>query len=1140
MTSRPLPYLAGVLALAAVYFYAAKLGLSLATIAPQVTIVWPPTGIALAALLLFGYRWWPGVALGAFLANATTPETPLPVALGIAVGNTLEALLGAWLLRRLPGFRNSLGRVIDVLGLVALAACVSTTASATIGVTSLCLGGVRPWADFGPLWGTWWLGDAMGDVVMAPALLAWAGGPRLRWRPGKAAEATAVLLGLAGVSAAVFWADGSRAVPGYPLEYTTFPFVVWAALRFGQRGASTATLTALAVAIMGTVANRGPFAGDLAPLHLYMAVVAVTALLLGATVTERRTAERRQAMGYAVTAVLAESPALADAAPRLLRVLCDCLGWDTGAVWSVDRHAGALRCVAVWRRPQLDVAEFEAATRGRTFAPGVGLPGRVWSGGRPAWIADVARDANFPRAAVAARHGLHGAFAFPVVLGKEVVGVLEFFNRRIERPDEDLLDLLAAAGGQIGLFMERKRAEEALRQSETRLRAILDNTTAVIYVKDLQGRYLLVNRRFEALFHRTREEIQGKTDHEIFPRETADAFRANDRAVLAAMQPLQWEEVAPHDDGPHTYISVKFPLLGAAGAPYAICGISTDITERKRAEETSRFLADAGAALAALVDPDAALRKVARLAAPSFAAWCFVDLAQPDGSLRRVAAAYADPSRAGLAEELGRRYPPDPAAPRGAYAVLRTGKPDLISEITDGHLAQTARDEEHLRVLRSLGLKSYLCVPLWGRGQTVGVVSFFAAGSGRRYDAADLAVAEELARRASIALENAQLYDAVREAAHRKDEFLALLAHELRNPLTPIRNAVHVLKAAAADAAAAGRARDLIERQVEHLVRLVDDLLDVSRMMRGKIELRKERIDLAAAVARAVETAAPAVEAGRHELTVSLPPEPLRLEADPVRLAQVIANLLNNAAKYTEPGGRITLTAAREGDEAVVRVRDTGVGVAADMLPKIFDLFVQADRSLDRAQGGMGVGLTLVRRLVELHGGGVQAYSDGPGKGSEFVVRLPAAPAAPPEENGRREDRPAADRRPPRRRILVVDDNADVAESLALMLRLDGQDVRVARDGPAALEAARAEPPEVVFLDIGMPGMDGCEAARRLRQLPGVENALLVALTGWGQEEDRRRTAEAGFDHHLVKPVEPATLHTLLQRPPRPGEGVTS
>jgi PAS domain S-box-containing protein len=960
---RALPYLARVLALAAVYFGAAKLGLSLAFVAEQVTVVWPPTGIALAALLLFGYRLWPGIALGAFLANATTPNETLTVAFGITVGNTLEALLGAWLLHRVVGFRNPLGRLKDVLGLLVLAAGVSTMVSATIGVASLCLGGVYPPALFGALWRTWWLGDAMGDLVMASVLLAWAAGPRLDWRPRRAAEAAAVLLGLGVVTAAVFIVGGAGPAPGYPLEYTTFPFVVWAALRFGLRGASTATVVALAGAIVGTVNDAGPFAGGtaqerLVQLDLYMAVIAVTALLLGATITERRMAERRRAVGYAVTEVLAESHSLRDAAARLLRVVCDNLGWDVGAVWSLDRQANVLRCVEVWRRPSLDVADFEQATRGRTFAPGAGLPGRVWSRGEAAWIPDVTRDGNFPRAAVAGRAGLHGAVAFPVVLGNGVLGVLEFFSRRIERPDEDLLRMLAAVGGQIGLFAERKRAEEALRQSETRLRAILDNTTAVIYVKDLHGRYQLINRQHETLFHRTRDAIQGKTDHEIFPKEIADAFRANDLSVLAAMKPLQWEEVAPHDDGPHTYVSVKFPLLDSAGAPYAVCGISTDITERKWAEE------------------------------------------------------------------------------------------------------------------------------------------------------------------------------AAREADRRKDEFLAVLAHELRNPLAPIRNAVHVLKTPGADAPTADRARDLIERQVQHLVRLVDDLLDVSRIMRGKIELRKEPIDLAVVVARAVETAAPAVEAGGHNLTVSLPAAPLVLDVDPVRLAQVIANLLNNAAKYTEPGGRIVLAAGREGDEAVVRVSDTGVGVAADMLPRIFDLFVQADRSRERAQGGMGVGLTLVRSLVELHGGSVRAYSDGPGRGGEFVVRLPVtARAAAPEERGRPEEGASSDRRLPRRRILVVDDNVDVVESLALMLRLDGQDVRVARDGPAALEAARVEPPEVVLLDIGMPGMDGCEVARRLRQEPGLGDVLLVALTGWGQEEDRRRTAEAGFDHHLVKPVEPATLHTLLRRP---------
>ncbi|MBX9583697.1 MAG: response regulator [Gemmataceae bacterium] len=373
--------------------------------------------------------------------------------------------------------------------------------------------------------------------------------------------------------------------------------------------------------------------------------------------------------------------------------------------------------------------------------------------------------------------------------------------------------------------------------------------------------------------------------------------------------------------------------------------------------------------------------------------------------------------------------------------------------------------------------------------------------------------------------------EALREADRRKDEFLAMLAHELRNPLAPVRNGVALLRAGGADPAAVARVGESMERQVGHLARLVDDLLDVSRIHLGKVELRPEEVDLAEVAATAVEAAAPLIDARRHTLTVSRPDPPVRLRADPARLAQVIGNLLNNAAKYTDPGGHITLTLGRDGGEAVIRVRDTGAGIAADMLPRVFDLFTQVDRTLDRSQGGLGVGLTLVRRLAELHGGWVRASSGGPGAGSEFEVRLPAlaAGAAKPGANGR--PRRAAR---PNYRVLVVDDNADAADSLALLLELAGDTVRTAGSGPRALEVAGSFRPEVVLLDIGLPGMDGYEVARRLRGQPDGGRVLLVALTGYGRDDDRRRAAEAGFDHHLTKPADPAAVNHLLAAARRP------
>jgi PAS domain S-box-containing protein len=376
--------------------------------------------------------------------------------------------------------------------------------------------------------------------------------------------------------------------------------------------------------------------------------------------------------------------------------------------------------------------------------------------------------------------------------------------------------------------------------------------------------------------------------------------------------------------------------------------------------------------------------------------------------------------------------------------------------------------------------------------------------------------------------------EALREADRRKDEFLAMLAHELRNPLAPIRNAVQLMRLNGTDDPDVQWARDVVERQVQQLTRLVDDLLDVSRISRGKINLQMGPVDLAAVVVRAVEISRPLIDARKHSLEVSLPEQAVWVEGDSTRLAQVLSNLLNNAAKYSEEGGRIDLTVEPSGGEAVLRVRDTGVGIAADMLSHIFEMFTQVQSSVGRSQGGLGIGLTLVRSLVELHGGSVEAHSGGLGHGSEFVVRLPLLQeAAPPAAAGAKQQRPC---KVAARNVLIVDDNQDAADSLALLLRRRGQEVRTAYDGPAALDLARAQPPDVVLLDIGMPGMDGLEVARRLRLDLGLKQALLVALTGYGQDEDRRRSQEAGFDTHLVKPVDLDTLEGLLARPAFTGQ----
>lgn len=369
--------------------------------------------------------------------------------------------------------------------------------------------------------------------------------------------------------------------------------------------------------------------------------------------------------------------------------------------------------------------------------------------------------------------------------------------------------------------------------------------------------------------------------------------------------------------------------------------------------------------------------------------------------------------------------------------------------------------------------------------------------------------------------------EALKEADRRKDEFLATLAHELRNPLGPIRNSLHLLRLSGDLSPSLDPVREIMERQVDQMVRLIDDLLDVSRISSGKIELRKEAVELATIVSTAVETVQPVIDAAGHQLALSLPAEPMMLNADPVRLAQIIGNLLNNAAKYTKPGGQIWLTARNEGNEAVISIRDTGLGIPADMLIRVFDIFAQVDHTLTRAQGGLGIGLTLTKRFVEMHGGRIEAHSDGADQGSEFIVYLPMT------RHSQRLPAPTPPLRSSqtsysRRRILIVDDTRAAGYVLGRLLETMGQQVRTVIDAATAIESVRSERPDLVISDIGMPNIDGYELAQRLRNEPGLEGLLLVALTGYGQDSDKQRAKEAGFDYHLVKPVSLEALHGLL------------
>ncbi len=685
-------------ATAAAYLVAAKFGLSVTFVAEQVTLVWAPTGIALAAVVLVGPRAWIGVALGAFLANVTAHEN-VGTAVGIAAGNTAEAVVGVAALRRVCAFDPSLRRVRDVAAFVVVAAVGATAISATVGAVSLCVGGVQDWRSFDAIWREWWVGDAIGAVVVAPFLLTWAGTRWTRPTAERAVEAGALFAVLVAVHLVAYGGPHAGA-RSYPVDYVAFPFLIWAAMRFGPRGASAVGLAVAVIAVRATLRGTGPFrTGDqheeLALLQLFLGVTSVTGLFLGAAIGER------------------------------------------------------------------------------------------------------------------------------------------------------------------------DRAESAARESDARSRRLVENL-----------------------------------------------------------------------------------------------------------------------------------------------------------------------------EELDRR----------------------------------------------------------------------------------------------------------------KDEFLATLAHELRNPLAPLANALRLLRAGPRGDAAFRDALGVAERQTADLARLVDDLLDVSRATRGELTLRVERTTLADVVRRAVETSRAAVEAGGRRFTIALPAASVPLDVDPLRIAQVISNLLNNAAKFGAPGGAVSLVGevmksdAGGRGHAVISVADDGMGVEPEALARIFEPFVRTERARERARGGLGIGLALVKRIVETHGGSVEARSDGPGRGSVFTVRLPVPDDVAPvrAEPAGPTSRAARTPRGSRRRVLVVDDNRDSARTTSALLENLGYETATAFDGPEAVAAAAAFRAHAALVDLGLPAMNGFDVARAIRALPDGASVLLIAVTGWGRADDRRRTREAGFDHHLVKPVDHELLDRLLADAPAETPGAAA
>lgn len=668
---------------------------------------------------------------------------------------------------------------------------------------------------------------------------------------------------------------------------------------------------------------------------------------------------------------------------------------------------------------------------------------------------------------------------------------------------------------------EQRLAEQQRREAETRFTSLVKNIKDhSIFAMDTEGR--ITSWNVEA------EKILGFSEHEAIGEHFSIIFTAEDRQQGIPQQELdaareagraedeRWHRRA---DGERFWaLGIVTPTTDDQGKHNGFSKILRDITHRKRTEEALRkqssqlrMLWDSAADLLSATDPKVMMQKIFQRISEQLDVDAYFHFVVDHGrdALRLV-------SSGGVPEHVARSVEQLEYGETVGGTVALRGEP-----ITAGHIQQS--DHPMLELVKSCGMDAYACYPLISEDRLIGTLSF----ASRRVDQfveEELAFFEVLAHYVTMAYVRLRLVEQLRDAHHRKDEFLAMLAHELRNPLAPIRSGLDLLAVEEREYSATV---ELMQGQMTHVVRLVDDLMDVSRIMRGTTSLRREPVEVSPLVQQSVETLRPLVDSKQQELIVSLPEEPTFLHADPVRLVQVLENLLSNASKYTDAGGRIEVTAEQRDATAVITVRDTGVGIDSNLLPNVFELFAQSARSLERSEGGLGIGLTLVKRLVELHGGTVSAHSEGPGHGSTFFVRLPVTATAIETEEAVEPPAP-----PISRHVVVVDDHEGATWLLSKLLKkLGDHQIEAVHDGGSALAKIREVHPDIVLLDIGLPGMDGYEVGRAVRQMPELDDVLLVALTGYSQEEDRRKSKEAGFDEHLTKPASIDQIKAILAHP---------
>lgn len=677
-------------------------------------------------------------------------------------------------------------------------------------------------------------------------------------------------------------------------------------------------------------------------------------------------------------------------------------------------------------------------------------------------------------------------------------------------------ELLARVTAHLQMSRMRREANESVRRSDERLQMALASAKMATWQFNPVTAQLEIAGNGAEVFGLPEGCTRLSAD-EAAALVASDDIAGHRRRVFAAIRDggsyLSKYRLVRPDNGAVVLLEERGRMIGSArDGDLRLVGVTMDVTAARHGEERIRLLWEAAAVMLTTDEPDVMLRRLFDKIGPNLQLDTYFNFMVEDGGTGLRLA-----SCTGITDDVAR------SIAHLEYGQAMCGNVALLRQpIVATYIQQS--DDPKTALAKSFGIRAYAGNPLLAGTQLLGTLSF-ASRTRDRFEPEELDFLQTICQYVTAAYERLRLINQLRDADRRKDEFLATLAHELRNPLAPLSNGLEIMRFSPA-ASSTEEVRAVMQRQLAQMVRLVDDLLDMSRISRGKINLRREPVDLSEVIREALETSRPVIERAGHRLTISLPPTSLIVNGDSTRLAQVFSNLLNNAAKYSDPGGQITVTVEYDQTTAVVKVRDTGIGIPPEMLPRVFEMFTQVDRSLEKSQGGLGIGLSLVKGLVEMHGGSVQALSHGHGQGSEFVVRLPVVES----QVGANFRGPSDTRQAPTasRRILVVDDNRDAANSLAMMLRLMGNDTAIAHDGLQALDVAATFRPDVALLDIGMPRLNGYDTALRLRKEPWGRDILLVALTGWGQEDDKRRTQEAGFNHHLVKPLDFTVLDKLL------------